>query len=81
MESRETWMQKNRWFKVKTNPKQTFDLNGHESPANSIIKIQGDNNKISEVKNIILKNIMKQDQLDGSLQRVLKLHLQLEALK
>ena len=51
MESRETWMPKKiDDLRVKTNPKQTFDLNGHEGPANSIIKIQGDNNKIGKVE-------------------------------
>jgi len=51
MVSRETWMPKNvDDLRVNTNPKQTFDLNGHQGPANSIIKIQGDNNKIGKVE-------------------------------
>ena len=51
MVSRETWMPKNvDDLRVNTNPKQTFDLNGHQGPANSIIKMQGDNNKIGKVE-------------------------------
>ena len=51
MVSRETWMPKSvDDLRVETNPKQTFDLNGHQGPANSIIKMQGDNNKIGKVE-------------------------------
>ncbi len=47
--SREIWMPKNvDELRVETNPKQTFDLVGHEGPANSIIKMQG--NKIGKVE-------------------------------
>ncbi len=51
MVSRETWMPKNvDDLRVDTNPKQIYDLNGHQGPANSIIKMQGDNNKIGKVE-------------------------------
>lgn len=51
MTSRETWMPKSvDDLRVDTNPKQTFDLLGHQGPANSMIKMQGDNNKIGKVE-------------------------------
>ena len=51
MVSRETWMPKSvDDLRVNTNPKETFDLNGHQGPANSSIKMQGDNNKIGKVE-------------------------------
>ena len=51
MVSRDTWMPKSvNDLRVETNPKQTFDLNGHQGPANSIIKMQGDNNKIGKIE-------------------------------
>ena len=40
MMSRETWMPKNvDDLRVDNNPKMTFDLNGHEGPALSAIKV------------------------------------------
>tara|TARA_B100001769_G_scaffold221064_1_gene181333 strand:+ start:2008 stop:3813 length:1806 start_codon:yes stop_codon:yes gene_type:complete len=51
MTSRETWMPKNiDELRVDTNPKQIFDLNGHQGPANSSIKLQGSNKKIGKVE-------------------------------
>jgi len=51
MMSREAWMPKSvDDLRVDTNPKQTFDLNGHQGPANSIIKMQGNNDKIGKIE-------------------------------
>ena len=51
MTSREIWMPKTiDELRVDTNPKQTFDLNGHQGPANSSIKLQGSNKKIGKVE-------------------------------
>ena len=49
--SRESWMPKNvDNLRVTNNPKQTFDLNGHQGPAISAIKVQGPNDKIGKVE-------------------------------
>lgn len=51
MMARETWMPKTvDQLRVDNNPKQTFDLNGHQGPANSIIKTNGSNDKIGKVE-------------------------------
>lgn len=51
MMSRENWMPKNvDELRVDTNTKQSFDLFGHEGPANSSIKMQGSNNKIGKIE-------------------------------
>ena len=51
MTSRETWMPKTvDDLRVDTNPKETFNLNGHQGPANSIVKMVGDNNRIGKVE-------------------------------
>ena len=51
MMSRESWMPKNvDDLRVETNPKNSFDLNGHHGPANSYIKSQGPNNKIGKIE-------------------------------
>lgn len=51
MMSRESWMPKNvDELRVDTNPKNSFDLNGHQGPANSYIKSQGPNNKIGKIE-------------------------------
>tara|TARA_B110000444_G_scaffold5287_2_gene4936 strand:+ start:647 stop:2455 length:1809 start_codon:yes stop_codon:yes gene_type:complete len=51
MVSRESWMPKSvNDLRVDTNPKQTFNLNGHQGPANSLIKTHGSNNKIGKVE-------------------------------
>ena len=51
MMARETWMPKNvDQLRVDTNPKHTYDLYGHQGPANSIIKTNGSNDKIGKVE-------------------------------
>tara|TARA_B100001093_G_scaffold519672_1_gene609768 strand:+ start:3933 stop:5687 length:1755 start_codon:yes stop_codon:yes gene_type:complete len=51
MMARETWMPKSvDDLRVDNNPKMTFDLNGHQGPANSIIKTNGSNDKIGKVE-------------------------------
>ena len=51
MTGRENWMPKSvDDLRVDTNPKQSFDLNGHQGPAISAIKIQGPNEKIGKVE-------------------------------
>lgn len=51
MMSRDTWMPKSvDDLRVDNNPKQTFDLNGHQGPAISAIKVQGPNSKIGVVE-------------------------------
>jgi hypothetical protein len=42
MDARETWQPKSvDELRIKTNPKLSFDLNGHQGPANSTIKSRG----------------------------------------
>ncbi len=51
MMSRETWMPKSvDDLRVENNPKQTYNLNGHQGPAISAIKIQGPNDKIGKIE-------------------------------
>tara|TARA_B100000989_G_C19520358_1_gene463856 strand:- start:107 stop:2008 length:1902 start_codon:yes stop_codon:yes gene_type:complete len=51
MMSREYFMPKNvDELRVTNNQKQTFDLNGHQGPAISAIKVQGPNDKIGKVE-------------------------------
>ena len=51
MMSRETWMPKSvDDLRVENNPKQTFDLNGHQGPAINLIKSAGPNDKIGKVE-------------------------------
>ena len=51
MMAREAWMPKNvDDLRVTNNQKQTFDLNGHQGPAISAIKVQGPNDKIGKVE-------------------------------
>ena len=51
MMSRDTWMPRNvDDLRVENNPKQTFDLNGHQGPAISAIKVQGPNDKIGKIE-------------------------------
>ena len=51
MMSRESWMPRSvDELRVENNPKQTFDLNGHQGPAISTIKTQGPNDKIGKVE-------------------------------
>ena len=49
--SRESWMPRNvDDLRVANNPKQTFDLNGHQGPANSAFKYSGPNDKIGKIE-------------------------------
>ena len=49
MSARETWMPKSvDDLRVDTNPKQSYDLNGHQGPPTSIIKTQGTIGKIEK---------------------------------
>ena len=51
MVSRDNWMPKSvDDLRVENNPKMTFDLNGHQGPAISSIKMQGPNDKIGKVE-------------------------------
>ena len=51
MMSRESWMPKTvDELRVDTNTKNSFELNGHQGPANSYIKSQGPNNKIGKIE-------------------------------
>ena len=49
MMARDSWMPKNvDQLRVDNNPRQTFDLNGHQGPANSNIKMQGSIGKVEK---------------------------------
>jgi hypothetical protein len=49
MMSRESWMPKTvDEMRVETNPRQTFDLDGHQGPATSYIKTQGSIGKVEK---------------------------------
>ena len=60
MTARESWMPKNvDELRVDSNPKNVYDLNGHQGPANSSIKYAGPNDRVGVIEKHLPEKFFK----------------------